>query len=694
MDRGRVVSMSSTDNPFFEPSDLAYQLPPFDRITEEHYLPAFERGMAEHRAEIAEIAANAEQPTVDNTLVALERSGQILTRVRTVFWNQAGSDTNPAVQELEAELSPRLAAHHDAIYLDEALFARVKTVYEQRAGLGLDPESLRLVERYYVDFIRAGAELPAADKERLKALNEELSGLSTKFGNLLLADSNDSAVVVDTVEELSGLPDDAISAAAEAAKTRGLDGKYLLTLILPTAQPAMDSLTNRELRERLFRAATSRGSRGNDNDTRELTSRIVRLRAQRASLLGHSSHAAYVAEDGTARTVDAVAGILSRLSPVAVANAEAQAADLRAAIAASGADHDLEPWDWAFYAERVRRERFDIDAAELRPYFELEAVLRDGVFFAAQKVYGVTFTERHDLPGYHPDVRVFEVFDEDGTARGLFLGDFYTRDSKRGGAWMLSLVEQSTLLGAPSVVVNNLNIPRPADGEPTLLTFDEVITLFHEFGHALHGLFSDVRYPRFSGTSVPRDFVEYPSQVNEMWILWPEVLANYAKHHQTGEPLPPALVERLLESRRFDEGFATTEYLAAALLDQAWHTLSPDDAAAERVDDVLRFEADALAKAGVAVPTVPPRYRSSYFAHIFSGGYGAGYYSYIWSEVLDADTVEWFTERGGLTRENGDFFRRELLSKGDSVDAMAAFRAFRGRDPEIDPLLQRRGLTG
>ncbi|GHF52367.1 peptidyl-dipeptidase Dcp [Amycolatopsis bartoniae] len=678
----------SPDNPFARPSDLPYGLPPFDRIGEEHFAPAFEAGLAEHAAEIEAIAANPEPATFDNTIVALETSGRLLSRVSSVFFNLTSSDTNPVLQDLQAEIAPKLAAHHDAIHLDPRLYGRVRELYERRESLGLDAESAWLLQRVHTDFQRAGAGLPEADQARLRALNGELSTLSTRFQENLLRDTNDLAVVVDDESELAGLSADAVAAAREAANSRGLEGKYLLSLNLPTSQPLLASLANRALRERLFRASVSRGNRGNDNDNGEVLTRIAALRAERAAVLGYPHHAAYVISDQTAATSEAAVGLLERLAPAAVANAKRDAEELQRYLEQDVPGATLEPWDWAFYGERVRKARYDVDDATLRPYFELDRVVRDGVFFAAHKLYGLTFTERHDLPKYSPEVRVFEVFDADGSPLGLFLGDYYTRDSKRGGAWMNTFVDQSDLLGERPVVVNNLNISRPPEGEPTLLTFDEVVTAFHEFGHALHALFSAVRYPSFSGTNVPRDFVEYPSQVNEMWMLWPEVLANYAKHHETGEPLPERLVAKLQESAQYGQGYSTTEYLAAALLDQAWHGISKDD----DVRDVAAFEAAALEKAGVALRVVPPRYKSTYFAHVFSGGYSAGYYSYIWSEVLDADTVEWFTENGGLTRANGDRFRKELLSKGGSEDAMRAFRTFRGRDPEITPLLKRRGL--
>jgi peptidyl-dipeptidase Dcp len=682
--------VTTVDNPLLTASELPYELPPFDRISGEHFLPAFEAGMAEQAAEVKAIATNPEPPTFDNTIVALERSGELLDRVSEVFFNLNASHTDDTLRAVHAEIAPKLAAHSDAIHLDAALFERIERLYEDRESLDLDDESAWLLRRYHLDFVRAGAALGEAEKARLRELNTELSTLATRFQDNLLADTNDLAVLVSDRAELAGLSEAAIAAAADAATRRGEDGKYLLSLSLPTAQPLLASLENRDVRERLFRASVARGNRGGEHDNKDVLLRIARLRAERAALLGYPHHAAYAIEDQTAGTAQAAIDLLHRLAPVAVSNARAEAAELTEEIARAGENHPLEPWDWAFYAERVRRRRFDVDADELRPYFELDRVLRDGVFFAATKLYGLTFTERHDLPTYHPDVRVFEVFDADGSPLGLFLGDYYARESKRGGAWMNSYRVPSRLLDRKPVVVNNLNITKPPEGEPTLLSFDEVETAFHEFGHALHELLSDTRYPTTAGTNVPRDFVEFPSQVNEMWVLWPEVLANYARHYRTGEPLPQRLVEKLQESRAYGEGFSTTEYLAASLLDLAWHTLDAETT----VDDVAAFQAQALEKAGVAVPEVPPRYASTYFAHIFCNGYSAGYYSYIWSEVLDADTVEWFRENGGLTRANGDHFRRELLSRGGSTDPMAAFRAFRGRDPEIEPLLKRRGLTG
>jgi peptidyl-dipeptidase Dcp len=681
----------ASGNPLLVPSGLPYELPRFDRISADHYLPAFKRGMREQLQEVEAIVANAEAPSFENTLVALEHSRTLLRGVSAVFDNAASADATPEIQAIEAEVARLRAAHFDTVWLDSKLYARVKALYERRDQLGLDPESARLLERYHTTFVRAGAQLALAERERLRRLNLELSALTAEFRMRLLADTNDLAVLVASAAELAGLGEDAIAAAAEAARTHGHDGGYLIGLVLPTPQPSLASLEDRGLRERIYRASISRGARGNDNDTSGLVLKIVALRAKRARLLGYADHAEYVIDDSTAGTVDAVKTMLDRLARAAASNAVEEATDLQECIVETGGTFTLHAWDWAYYADRRRRERYTVDVAELRPYFELERVLRDGVFFAAGRLYGLSFLERPDLPTYHPDARVFEVFEEGGKGLGLFIGDFYTRDSKEGGAWSRMLIEQSTLLGTSPIVVNNLNINRPPAGEPTLLKLDEVKTMFHEFGHALHALLSAVRYSMFAGTNVPHDFVEYPSQINELWALWPEVLVNYAKHHLNGEPLPAQLVDRLLAAQVFNQGFETSELLAAALLDLAWHTVGDD---ATTVEDVERFEADALARTGVAMPEVPPRYRSTYFKHIFGGDYdySAAYYSYIWSEVLDADTAAWFAANGGLRRENGTAFRT-LLAKGGSVDPMLAYRDLLGRDPRIEPLLTRRGLT-
>ncbi|MER6300410.1 M3 family metallopeptidase [Kitasatospora sp. NPDC001539] len=673
-----------TENPFFTPSPLVYQLPPYAEIRQEHYLPAYERGMAEQLAEIAAITDSREAPTFENTLVALERSGELLRRVDAVFRNQSSSDTTDLLDEVEAKVSPLLAAHHDAIHLDQRLFARIEALYEARADLGLDPESLRLLERRYTAFVRSGARLGGAEQERLRELNAELAALGTTFQQNVNAATRAAALVVDSAEELAGLSSGAIAAAAENARVLGHEGKYVLSLKSTSGQPELAQLSDRSVRERLLAASLARGGEANG----PLAIRMAALRAERAALLGYPSHAAYVVADETARTVEAVSGLLARLVEPAVANARREAAELAKVAAADGID-EIAAHDWAYYSEKVRQTSYQVDAAALRPYFELERVLKDGVFFAAGLAYGLTFTERPELTAHHPDARVFEVFEEDGASLGLFIGDFHARASKRGGAWMDELVGQCGLTGRRPVVLNNLNIPRPAPGEPALLGWDEVRTLFHEFGHALHGLFSDVTYPLFAGTAVPRDFVEFPSQVNEMWMVRPEVLANYARHHETGEPLPAGLVERMRAAEGFGQGFRTVEYLAATLLDWAWHTL-PEGA---EVADAEEFEARALAEAGIVVPAIPPRYRTPYFQHIFSSGYSAGYYAYIWSEVLDADTVQWFETNGKPVRDSGELFRRELLARGFSRDPLESFRAVVGRAPETGPLLARRGLA-
>ncbi|MEO7348461.1 MAG: M3 family metallopeptidase [Terrimesophilobacter sp.] len=670
-------------NPFFTPSTLPFELPPFADITDDHYLPAFEKGFEEQLAEVSVITDQSEAPTFDNTMIALEKSGQLLTRVARVFYNKSSSDSNDATNDLEEHIAPLMAAHEDAIRLNTALYARIKTLHDQLDTLGLNDEQRYLVERYYTEMTLAGAGLDDTQKEALKEYNQKLSTLTTRFEKNLLADTNDLAVVIDDVAELDGLTPGEISAAGEAARERGLDGKYLVTLILPTGHPYLASLNRREVRERIMVASRARANRGNEHDNKDLVLQISKLRAERARLLGFNTHAGYVTADETAKTPEAVASMLGKLAPAAARNARAEQKDLEEL-----AGHPIESWDWDYYTEKVRTKKYDVDTAAMRPYFEAERVLQDGVFFAATKVFGITFAERTDLVAYHPDARVFEVSNEDGSPVGLFVYDLYTRDSKRGGAWMNELVGQNTLLDQPVVVVNNHNVPKPAAGEPTLLSFDEVNTLFHEFGHALHGLFARVTFPKFTGTSVFRDFVEFPSQVNEMWMLWPEVVANYAVHHETGEPLPQELVDKLHASEQFNEGFQTSEYLAAALLDQAWHSITADD----NVTDVAEFEAKALAAVGLNNPAVPTRYASTYFAHTFAGGYDAGYYSYIWSEVLDADAVEWFKANGGLTRANGDRFRDKLLGVGGKMDALDAYRDFRGRDAVIEPLLKRRGL--
>ena len=684
------TTVSTEQNPFYTESSLYMKYPEFDKIKNKHYTPAFEKGMAGHMAEIDAIAERADSPTLENTIISMEKSGALLDRVATVFFSLTSANTNDAMEKIRSEMAPKLSAHSDQILLNGKLFHRVKTIYEQRDQLGLDAESKRLVEKYYTDFIRSGANLSSEEKESLKKINGEMAVLQTTFSQNVLKEVNALAVVVDSKDELDGLSDAAIEAAANEAKSRELDGKYVLTLRNTSGQPPMASLTNRALRERIHKTSLSRGSRGSDFDNRDILANVIKLRAEKAQLMGYDNHAAYSLENQTAQTPKAVNERLSSLAPKAVANANKEATDLQKMIDAEDGSFKLASWDWDFYTEKVRADRYNFDASQLKPYFEMDNVLQNGVFYAATQLFGITFKERFDLPVYQEDVRVFEVFNEDGSVLALFIFDGYARSSKRGGAWMNAYVGQSKLKGNKPVIANHLNVVKPPKGEPTLMSFDEVITTFHEFGHALHGMFSDVNYPYFAGTSVPRDFVEYPSQVNEMWAIWPEVLKNYAVHHETGKPMPKELLDKVLATQKFNQGFATTEYLAASLLDQALHQLSPDQVPTG--EEIIAFEADALKTAGVAMDVIPPRYRSTYFSHII-GGYSAGYYSYIWSEVLDADTVEWFKENGGLKRENGDHFRKTLLSRGGSKDALKIFKDFRGAEPNIQPLLDRRGLN-
>jgi peptidyl-dipeptidase Dcp len=693
--------MSAADlknNPFATESLLPYHYPAFDKIKDEHFVPAIEAGMQEQLKEIEPIANSSEKATFDNTIVALERTGRLLDRVQRTFSNLNACDTNPTRQEIDKEMAPKLAAHHDEIFLNPKLFARVQELYSNRnklaaanpsrGGLGLDPESAYLLERYYKDFVRAGAKLSDADKEKLKKINAELATLQTQFEQNVLKERNASSIVVDRKEELAGLTKDQLAGVTAAAKAEHKEGKFVIQLQNTTGQPLLGSLQDRSLRERIMQASLSRNSKGGEFDTRNIVLRTAQLRAEKAKLLGYSNWAAYQLEDQTAHDVPTVNKLLADLAPPAVTNAKHEAAAMQTIVDQGKGGFQIAACDWDFYSEKVRKAKYAFDESEVRPYYELNHVIIDGVFYAAGKLYGLTFKERHDLPVYQPDVRVFEVSDRDGKPLTIFIGDYYARPSKRGGAWMNAYVQQSDLFGTKPVVANHLNIPKPPPGEPTLLTQDEVRTAFHEFGHALHGMFSHVKYPRFSGTSVPRDFVEYPSQVNEMWARWPEILKNYAKHYKTGEPMPQALLDKVEAAEKFNQGFKTTEYLVASLLDQAWHQLNPT----EIPKDAVAFETEALRKAGSDFPPVPPRYRSFYFSHAFAGGYSAGYYSYLWSEVLDADTVEWIKEHGGLKRENGDRFREMLLSRGGSADALGMFKNFVGREPYIEPLLKRRGL--
>jgi peptidyl-dipeptidase Dcp len=684
------ASLLPASNPFAKPSALPFGYPAFDKIKNEDFAPAFAEGMRQHAAEIDAIANNKAAPTFDNTIVAMERSGQLLDRVETVFYSLVGANTNDTLQALDKDMAPRLSAHNDAIRLNSKLYQRVKTLFDKRDKLHLDAESTYLIERYNTDFVRAGARLSDADKQKLKDYNARLAALQTQFSQNVLKEANASALVVDTRAELAGMSDKAIDAAAAEASKRGLDGKFVIPVVNTTQQAPLSVLTNRATRAKLLASSLARGSHGGEYDNREVVRQLAKLRAERAALLGYPSHAAYILEDQTAKNTTAVNTLLGQFARPAVNNARNEAAEIQQVVDREHGGFQAAAHDWNYYSDKVRAEKYAFDQNQLRPYFEFNNVLLNGVFFAANKEYGLSFKERHDLPVYNPDVRVFDVFDADGTQLAIFLLDPYARSNKRGGAWMNAYVSQNRLLDHRPVIANHLNIPKPAAGEPVLLTYDEVRTAFHEFGHALHGMFSDVKYPRFSGTGVPRDFVEFPSQVNEMWSVWPEVLANYAKHYQTGAPMPKELLDKVQASKKFNEGYRTTEYLAAAMLDQSWHQLGANAIPA----DVLAFEANALRQAGVDFPLVPPRYRSTYFSHVFSGGYSAGYYGYLWAEKLDADTVEWFNANGGLLRKNGDRFRKMLLSKGGTMDAMDMFRAFRGRDAQIQPLLERRGLTG
>ena len=677
------------DNPFLTASELPYELPPFADIEIEHFRPAFDAGMAEQLAEVDAIAHRDVAATFDNTIVALERSGRTLDRVRRVFWCLTAADTNPALQEIKAEYAPKLAAHADAITLDRDLFARIDELHRNLDDLGLNPEDTRLLQRYHLDFVRAGAALDEAEQAQLRELNAELATLSAEFSTRLLAAAKGAAVHVTDRAELDGLSEDAIAAAAEAARQRDLDG-YLLELILPTHQPVLESLRHRGLRRRVLDASLGRGS-DPETDTTDLVRRTVIARARRALLLGYPTHSDYVLADRTVGSNARLDETLQQLVPAAVANAHRDQATLAAALEADTGDTDFGAHDWAYYAARADAAASGPDAADVRPYLELTRTVEEGVFGAAGLVYGLTFRRREDLVGYHPDVVVYEVLDADETPIGLFLGDFYTRAGKQGGAWMESLVSQNRLLGQLPVVVNNLNLNKPPAGQPTLLSTDEIRTLFHEFGHALHGLLSSVPYPRLAGTAVSKDFVEYPSQVNEVWGTDPEVVARYARHVETGESLPAELVAALRSDGGSDQARETISFLAATWLDLAWHRLTEDEVEAAAAD-IDAFEARALGEVGLDIATIPPRYRSRYFNHIFSSGYAAGYYSYIWSEILDADTVEWFAEHRDAIRPAGDEFRTALLSRGGTGDEMGYFEAFRGRAPQIEPLLRRRGL--
>ena len=675
------------ENPFYAPSPLAFEAPEFDRIKDSDYQPAIEAGIAEQLREVEAIAESAEPATFANTLVALERTGQLLTRVMAVFGAVTSANTNPVLEEVQTIEAPKLAALHDAIYLNPKLFARVKKVYEERTRLDLDAESMRLVEHAYEEFVLAGAALDEADREKLKALNQEAATLSNAFVVKLLAATKTGAY--HTIDEwaLKGLSTAQKAAAAETAKERGAQG-WVLPLQNTTQQPWLASLEERATRETIFANSWNRAARGDASDTRATVARLAAVRAEKATLLGFANYAAWKLQDQMAKSPEAALEFLDKLVAPAKANAAREAEEIQRLIDAQQGGFRLEPWDWDFYAEQVRKAQYGLDEASLKPYFEMNRVLEDGVFHAARLLYGITFRERHDLPVYHPEVRVFEVLDADGAPRSLFYFDGFKRDNKNGGAWMDNLVGQSKLLGQRPVICNVMNVQKPAPGEPALMSFDEVTTMFHEFGHAMHGMFSDCTYPSLSGTSVPRDFVELPSQFNEHWATVPEVFDHFARHYKTGEPMPADLKEQLLRSLKFNEGYALTEVLAAAELDMQWHTLE----AGKAVGDVDAFEAAALEKTGLKVDAVPPRYRSSYFMHIWGHGYAAGYYAYLWSEMLDNNAFEWFEQNGGLTRANGDRFRQMILSRGNTEDPATMYERWLGRKPTIEPLLKARGL--
>ena len=688
-----LASAQATDNPLLAVSPLPLHYPQFDKLRDEHFAPALDQGMAEQLAEVKAIAENPAAPTFDNTILALEKSGRLLSRTNTVLSNLVSTDVNPARQQVQSDYAPKLAAQRDAVLLNPRLFARVEAIYAARDKAAPNAEAKRLVERWRRDMVRAGALLNDEQKTRMKAINAEMATLTAAFNKAVLAEVNDSAIVVDSAEELAGLTPAQIAAAADNAKKRGLDGKYVIALLNTTIQPFETDLQNRALRERLHRASVARGARGNAFDTRGIVSRVVALREERAALLGYATPAAFVLEEETAKSADTVNALLRKLAPAAMASAKQEAAELQKLIdsdqAAKGQpSFALQAWDWSYYADKLRSAKYGFDESQLNPYLELTSVLERGVFFAAQQLYGLTFKRRTDLPVYRDDVRTYDVFDANGKQLAIFIADLYARPSKRGGAWMNSYVSQNPLEGTQPVVANHLNIPKPAAGEPTLLTWDEVNTLFHEFGHALHYMFNKGRYPSLA--RVPRDFVEYPSQVNEVWADWPSVLANYAKHYQTGAPMPRELLDKVARAKRFNQGYTTVSYLSAAIVDQRLHQLGAGQA--PTADDIVGFEAQVLKEEGIDFGPVPPRYRLPYFSHIM-GGYSAGYYAYIWSEVLDANTQKWFRDNGGLSRKNGDHFRQTLLSKGGSVDAMQLFRDFAGHEPQIEPLLEKRGLT-
>ncbi len=681
-------SGTSHKNPFFEPSKLPFQAPPFNEIKDSDYKPAIEEGMKQQLEEIKKIADNPATPTFENTMVALEKSGQMLDRVNLVFNAVTSANTDSVLQKVQEEEAPRLAAHNDAIFLNSKLFERVKSIYQKRNLLKLDSESQKLITYYYDKFVHAGANLSKEDKTKLKKLNEEEATLIAKFINKLLAGTKAGALVVSNKSELAGLSASQLDAASQAAASRGLKDKWVIPLQNTTQQPDIQSLDNRNTRKKLFENSWNRCERNDANDTRSDIERIAKIRAEKAKLLGFPNYAAWVLENQMAKTPQAVEKFLSGMVPATVANEKKEAADIQAFIDKSGNHIKLEPWDWNYYGEKLRKERFNLDDSQIRPYFVLENVIQKGIFYEAHELYGLTFKELHNIPVYQKDVRVFEVYDKDGKPLALFYADYFKRDNKGGGAWMDNFVQQSKLLGTKPVVYNVCNFTKPAPGQPALLSYDDVTTVFHEFGHALHGMFADEEYPSLSGTNVPRDFVEFPSQFNEHWALYPKVLEHYALNYKTGKPIPKELVEKLKKANNFNQGYDFTELLEAADLDMAWHTL-PASAPLQNSD---KFETASLKKDGLYIPQVPPRYRSSYFMHIWGNGYAAGYYAYLWSEMLDDDAYDWFLSHGGLTRANGERFRKMILSRGATEDYTKIFHEFTGHDPEIGPMLKYRGL--
>ncbi len=674
-------------NPFYAPSTLPFNAPPFDKVQDADYQPAIEAGMAQQLAEIQAIAGNPDLPTFENTLVAMEKSGRLLDRAASVFDAVTSANTNPALQQVQETIAPKLAAHYDAMYLDARLYHRVETIYQQRDTLKLDAESLRLVEVYQRQFVHAGANLCDADKSELRRINEEISTLETAFRTKLLAATQDAAYATTNKDKLAGLDSAELTAAAGAAERRKQEG-WVLTLQNTTQQPYLASLQDRATRQEVLEHSWNRTERGGVNDTRATVTRLAALRAEKAKLLGFENFAAWKLEDQMAKTPAAAIRFMDALVPPAIANAAAEAGDIERLMDADNAGEALQPWDWDYYAKQVRQAKYDLDEAQLKPFFELNQVLLHGVFYAASQLFGLTFKERNDLPVYHPEVRVYEVMEADGRPLALFYCDWFKRDNKNGGAWMSNLVGQSKLLGTLPVIYNVGNFSKPAANEPALISFTDVTTMFHEFGHALHGMLSNVEYPSLSGTSVARDFVEFPSQFYEHWATDPAIFSNYAKHYQTGEPMPPELTAKLNQTSTFNQGYGLTEVLAAAELDMQWHTLS----AGAPVENTGAFEQEALRKTGLAISYVPPRYRSTYFSHIWSTGYAAGYYAYLWSEMLDEDGYQWFLEHGGLNRENGDRLRRMVLGRGNSEDPGAMYKAWRGADPSVQPMLKRRGL--